>query len=254
MEYITIQKFDETNIVKTICTKKQKSPEEPKGIWKYNEKGSLENYEKLGRFFGIALTDMVRVKQTHTDRVRVVTKENGGEEILRPASLSGFDGMITNEKGLLLCTLQADCVPVFLLDPVRKVIGMVHSGWKGTANRISVNAVRQMKETYGTDPADVMAAMGPCICGSCYEVGEELLSSFAKNFRAEERGVFFWPVGEAKYLLDLAKAIKIALVKEGLQEDAVIMPPSCTFHDREFFSYRKDKDLAGRMLTGIMLK
>ncbi len=253
MNYSTIPFLDNTNLVKTICT--QKGADQNDGIWKYGEEGAIQNYEELAGLFGISLSDIVHVKQTHTAAVRIVTGKDGGEEILRPESVSGFDGMITNEKNLLLCTLQADCVPVFLLDPVQKVIGMVHSGWKGTANQISVNAVRLMKEGFGCRPSDILAAMGPCICGDCYEVGEDLLEPFSAFYSEEERACFFHKrEQEGKYLLDLPKAICIALEREGLKKENISKPISCTFHDDLFASYRKEKEPAARMLTGIMLK
>ena len=252
MNYSTIINFDQTDLVRTICT--QKSADQNDGVWKYGEEGALQNYEALAKLFGISLSDIVHVKQTHTAAVRIVTREDGGEEILRPESVSGFDGMITNEKRLLLCTLQADCVPVFLLDPVQQVIGMVHSGWKGTANQISVNAVRRMQKEFGCRPSDILAAMGPCICGDCYEVGEDLLDPFAVYYSEEERSCFFRK-GEkkGKYLLDLPEAIRIALQRDGLKEENITKPFSCTLHDDLFASYRKEKDPVARMLTGIML-
>ena len=252
MKYSTINNFDNTGFVRTICT--QKSPDPYDGIWKYGEEGALANYEELAKLFGITTCDIVHVKQTHTASVRIVTKKNGGEEILRPESVSGFDGMITNEKQLLLCTLQADCVPVFMLDPAKEVIGMIHSGWKGTANRISVNAVRLMKDAFGCEPSDILAAMGPCNCGACYEVGEDLLEPFSIYYSTAERDTFFRPLEkEGKYLLDLPEAIRIALLREGVKEENITKPFACTYHEDAFASYRKDKDPAARMLTGIML-
>ena len=251
MKYSTIPILDNTTLVQTICT--QKSADNNDGIWKYGEDGALQNYEELAKIFGITTSDIVHVKQTHTASVRVVTRENGGEEVLRPESESGFDGMITQEKNLLLCTLQADCVPVFLLDPVKKVIGMVHSGWKGTADQISVNAVRLMKDTFGCDPSDILAAMGPCICGDCYEVGEDLLEPFSLYYSEAERKTFFRDKEGGKYLLDIPKAIRLSLLREGLKEGSITDPFSCTYHDGIFASYRKEKDPAARMLTGIML-
>lgn len=252
MEYITIDSFENTGIVKTICTKKSSLASE--GSWKYGEQGAPENYEQLGKLFDITPTDIVRAKQIHSADVRVVTKEeNGGDGILRPAA--EYDGLITNEKHLLLCTLEADCVPVFLLDPVRKVIGMVHSGWKGTAQKISVNAVNRMKEHFGSRPSDIIAAMGPCICENCYEVSDDLLDPFSGQFSKKEMKQFFRqsPVREDKYFLDLAEAIRLSLMKEGVKDAHIQKPPFCTFHDGIFPSYRKEKDMAGRMLTGIML-
>lgn len=252
MKVSTIKNFEDTGLVRTVCT--QKSPDPYDGIWKYGEEGALANYEELAKLFGITTRDIVHVKQTHTASVRIVTKKDGGEEILRPESVSGFDGMITNEKQLLLCTLQADCVPVFLLDPAKKVIGMIHSGWKGTANQISVNAVRRMKDAFGCEPSDILAAMGPCNCGTCYEVGEDLLEPFSIYYSPAERNTFFRPLEkEEKYLLDLPEAISIALRREGVKEENITKPFACTYHEDAFASYRKDKDPAARMLTGIML-
>ena len=252
MEYITIDDFEKTGIVKTICTKKSSLASE--GSWKYGEQGAVENYENLGKLFGISPADIVRARQVHSAEVRVVTKaENGGDGILREAD--EYDGLITNEKNLLLCTLEADCVPVFLLDPVRNVIGMVHSGWKGTAQKISVNAVNLMKERFGSRPSDILAAMGPCICENCYEVSDDLIGPFLENYSKREVTRFFRksPVREGKYFLDLAEAIRTALKKEGVKEENISGPEYCTFHDGIFPSYRKEKDMAGRMLTGIML-
>lgn len=252
MNYSKIETFEKTNLVRTICTQKSADPND--GIWKYGEEGALGNYEELAKLFGVSLSDIVHVKQTHTASVRVVTKKDGGEEILRPESVSGFDGMITNEAHLLLCTLQADCVPLFLLDPVHQVIGMVHSGWKGTANQIGANAIRLMKEQFDCCPSDILAAMGPCICGDCYEVGEDLLEPFAVHYSKEEMDTFFCKREQkGKYLLDLPKAICISLQREGLKEKNIAGPISCTLHDGLFASYRKDKDPVSRMLTGIML-
>ena len=252
MKYSVIQNFDKTGLVKTICTQKSTDPLD--SHWKYGEEASLQNHEELARIFGITTGDIVHVKQTHTAAVRIITRKDGGEEVLRPESVSGFDGMITQEKNLLLCTLQADCVPVFLLDPVKKVIGMIHSGWKGTANQISVNAIRLMKDAFGCEPASILAAMGPCICGDCYEVGEDLLEPFSVYYSVAERNTFFRPLEkEGKYLLNLPEAIRIALEREGVKEENITKPFSCTMHDGIFASYRKDKDQITRMLTGIML-
>lgn len=252
MDYIAIDAFDKTNLVKTICTQKGSLASE--GSWKYGEQGAQENYEQLGKLFDISLADMVRAKQIHSADVRVVTKEeNGGDGVLRQAP--EYDGLITNEKHLLLCTLEADCVPVFLLDPVRNVIGMVHSGWKGTAQKISVNAVKLMQERFGSKSADILVAMGPCICENCYEVSDDLLDPFAEQFSKKEMKQFFRqsPIREDKYFLDLPGAIRLALIKEGVKEAHIQKPGFCTFHDGRFPSYRKEKDMAGRMLTGIML-
>ena len=252
MKYTTVKNFDDTHLVRTVCTQKSEDPYD--GIWKYGEEGALENYEALASLFAITPSRIVHVKQTHTAAVRIVTAKDGGDEVLRPESVAGFDGMITQEANLLLCTLQADCVPLFLLDAKRHAVGMVHSGWKGTANQIGVNALRLMRDAFGCEMPDIRVAMGPCICGDCYEVGEDLLEPFSIYYSATERETFFRPLEkEGKYLLDLPAAIRIALRREGVPDENIAGPFACTYHDDAFASYRKDKDPSARMLTGIML-
>ena len=99
--------------------------------------------------------------------------------------------MITNDPEILLCLRTADCIPVFLYDPAGQVIAMAHSGWRGTCSGISVNTVCAMEKLFGTDPGQVIAAFGPCVCGNCYEVGPELIEDFSKRFSADERRIFF---------------------------------------------------------------
>jgi len=251
INYYGIKAFDETGLVKTIYTTKEIS------AWAYNRDNSVETYEALALQLGIRVTDMVRTNQTHTAKVRVASKEDGGELILRPESAEdalGNDGLITNLPGLLLCTLEADCVPVYLLDPVQKVIAMIHSGWRGTAGKISVNGVKAMEEHFGSKAENIMAAMGPCISGSCYEVSDDLRDSFAVNFKEEELLKFFIPASApSKYYLDLPKAIRLSLTARGLKEENIFDPDYCTYSSEQFPSYRRDKENAGRMLTAIML-
>ncbi len=219
--------------------------------WQCNEKADLKAYEELGRHFMITPSEIVRIPQTHTAEVRKIKKEDGGDGIIREAK-EGYDGMITDEKGILLCTVEADCVPVYLYDPVKNVIGMVHSGWRGCAGKIAEHAVEGMQDRYGCRPEDIVAALGPCICGACYEVGEELIDGFAGNF-SEITSVIFKPKENGKYLLDLPAAIRYSLIRAGLTEGKIFADPVCTFESGDLCSWRRDHDPAARMLTGIML-
>ena len=248
MKYITVKSFENTGLVHTVITTNENTN------WAQGNEAALENYRALAAEFGITPAQMVRTWQVHSAGVRVVTKEQGGDFILNDKTAPETDGLITNEPGLMLCTLQADCVPVFLLDPVKKVIGMIHSGWKGTNGKISANAVRLMNETFGTDPADVMAAMGPCICGADYEVSADLKEAFLKNYPAEAVESFFKPKENGKYLLYLDKAVRYTLREIGVKDENIFDPEYCTVHSGLFPSYRKSGGTNERMLTGIMLK
>ena len=221
--------------------------------WKNAEGADEKNWKMLADTLEINLTDIVRPSQTHTSDVKAVAKRNGGEGVVRKERESGFDGVITNERGLLLCTLEADCVPVYLFDPVKKAAAMVHSGWKGTAGKISANAVKLMTEKYGTKAENITASTGPCICRDCYEVSAELIPRFEENFTKEEISRFFTAKENGKFLLNLPLAIRITLEKAGVKSENIFESDVCTYHSGVCPSYRRG-DMEKRMLTGIMIR
>ena len=128
--------------------------------------------------------------QTHTTNVRVITEEDRGKGILRPQDYSDVDGMITNVPGIVLVTSYADCVPLYFVDPVRKAIGLSHSGWKGTVGHIGQKTVEKMHEVYGSEPKDIVAAIGPSICQSCYEVSDDVAEAFRANLQLMRQQIF----------------------------------------------------------------
>ncbi|MBE6018316.1 MAG: laccase domain-containing protein, partial [Lachnospiraceae bacterium] len=148
MEYFSFKNIDSTGIARAIYT--------PKGLgnWSIGDPGALANFTLLGKEFGISPETMVRTDQKHTADVRVITAAEAGEGVVRPVTRMECDGIMTDVPGIMLCTVEADCTPVYLLDPVRRAAAMIHSGWRGTASKITDNAIRMMEETYGTDPAD----------------------------------------------------------------------------------------------------
>ncbi len=219
--------------------------------WKCNKEADLMAYQELAAQFGIGVDSVVRIPQSHTANVRLLTKENGGEGIIREAP-EGYDGMITDAIGLMPVTVEADCVPVYLYDPSHHALGMIHSGWRGTAGMIAAKAVSMMQEHFGTDPAETVAAFGPCICGNCYEVGGELPDVFRDHF-GKITDEIFRPKENGKYLLNLTAAIRYSLLEAGLLERRIFESPACTFESSDLCSYRRDHDPDARMLTGIIL-
>ncbi len=254
MEYFSLPAFDQTGLVKTVYTTSKDT------IWKYGEKGSRENFTELGRTLGLEPEQMVKTIQKHTFKVRIVTKENFGEGVVRPIcgmvdgedAAEGYDGLITNEKKLLLCTVEADCVPVYLLDTEKKVIGMVHSGWKGTVKKISAVAINKMIQTFGCKVENILVGIGPHICKDCYEVGKDVFEEFqAGNFNLQQ---IFLKKNDEKYLLNLEEAVKLTVMECGVLEKNISTSGYCTFHSQEMFcSYRRTKSASDRMLTAIML-
>jgi len=247
IKYYTIEFLEKSSPVTAIYTTKADS------AWKYGKDGSFQNCVRLANTLGIRPENMVMLNQTHTDGIRVITGAEGGEMVVRPMEQEGFDGMITDEKGLMLCTVEADCVPVYILDPKHPAIGMVHSGWKGTSKHIAANAVRLMEEKYGSRPQDILIAIGPCICADCYEVGAELKDEFTQMYSKEELDEIFIDPHEDKFKLDLKKAICISLQKAGVRRENIYDTGRCTKEDEELCSWRRDNPVMKSMLTGIML-
>lgn len=139
---------------------------------------------------GVAVEDVVLSKQTHTTNVRVVTAEDKGKGVMRERNYTDVDGMITNVPGICLVTSYADCVPLYFVDPVKKAIGLSHSGWRGTVGKIGKNTVQLMQENFGSKPEDLLAAVGPSVCMDCYEVSEDVIEQFKEAFEKKYWRIF----------------------------------------------------------------
>ena len=253
IKYFSIPELEKTGKVTALYTTSRDT------AWNYEDEQARENYLALGQQLGIALEDMVKSKQTHTDIVKVVTRENGGDGILQPIDVANsYDGLITNEKNLLLCTVEADCVPVYFYDPVKEVIAMVHSGWKGSVKKISEVAIKKMNEAFGCEPVNIFAAIGPHICKDCYEVGQDVFEEFSKSFAPQDLERIFVKKNQEKFLLNLELAVKLTLIKNGVPEKNIFSSGVCTLHSHidghSFCSYRRTKSKTERMLTAILMK
>lgn len=192
-----------------------------------------ENRKRIASAIGVDEKKMVYTCQTHTTNVAVVTEEDFG------ASIPETDGMITNVPGLCLVTFYADCVPLYFLDPVKKVIGLSHSGWRGTVNKMAHATVNRMQEAFGTNPADIIAAVGPSICQDCYEVSEDVISRFRENYREEYWESLYYRKENGKYQLDLWRANEINLLEAGIRREHMAVTNVCTCCNPEvLFSHR----------------
>ncbi len=253
IKYFSIPEFENTGKVTTLYTSSCDT------AWNYEDVLARENYIALGHQLGISLEDIVKTKQMHTNIVKVVTRQNGGDGILRPIDeANSCDGLITNKKKLLLCTVEADCVPVYFYDPVKEVIAMVHSGWKGTVKKISEVAIKKMQATFGCEPQNLLAAIGPHICKDCYEVGGDVFEEFRQSFDTRDLEKIFTSKNQEKYLLNLEQAVKITLIKNGVLQKNIFSAGVCTFHSQKegysFCSYRRTKSKTERMLTAIIMQ
>ncbi|MGN1147819.1 MAG: peptidoglycan editing factor PgeF [Lachnospiraceae bacterium] len=211
-----------------------------------------ENYRRIADVLGCSMEDFVCSDQTHTTNIRVVTKEDCGKGVVRPRDYTDVDGLLTNETGIVLATFFADCVPLYFVDPVKRVIGLAHSGWRGTVGRIGGRMIARMVETYGCEKKDILAAIGPSICKDCYEVSEDVAEEFRKEF-----GEAVLEPGKAsgKYQLDLWKANEQVFLQAGLTEEQISVTDICTCCNSSLlFSHRASHGKRGNLGAFLMLK
>jgi hypothetical protein len=207
-----------------------------------------ENFRRIGHAIGFEPESLVLTDQTHTTNVRLVTEADRGKGYLVPRDYQDVDGLITNVPGLTLATFYADCVPLYFVDPVHHAIGLSHSGWKGTVNRMGKVTLQRMQEEFGSDPTDIQAAIGPSICQDCYEVSEDVALEFKHEFweTADERLLYRKENG--KYQLNLWRANEIVLLEAGILPKHLAMTNVCTCCNPDLlFSHRASHGKRGNL-------
>ena len=214
----------------------------------------LENFKRIGASMGVAIEDMVLSKQTHTTNVRVVTKEDKGKGVMQERNYTDVDGMITNVPGICLVTSYADCVPLYFVDPVKKAIGLSHSGWRGTVGKIGKNTVQLMQENFGSKPEDLLAAVGPSVCMDCYEVSEDVADAFKEAFPGHADEILL-DKKNGKYQLDLWGANEIVLTEAGVLKEKIAVTNICTCCNPDLlFSHRASHGKRGNLGAFIYLR
>ena len=211
----------------------------------------------------------VPLRQLHSDIIHIVKHA--------PSEALPGDGAVTNVPGLLLSILTADCLPVLVADTRKRAVGAFHAGWRGTLARIVEKGIGIMRREFSSDPADIRAAIGPCIHACCYEVDEEFRDKFASQFDYADKlftEVFSSDPVREKYPLlfmnmrapghgappcrphlDLVEANRRQLVAAGVPENAIDASPLCTACRTDLlYSHRAEKGKAGRMMAAIGIK
>ena len=219
-----------------------------------NPENVLENYRRISRAIGFPVESIVTSDQTHTTNVRQVGKEDCGCGVLTPRTFHDIDGLITNEPGVTLATFYADCVPLYFYDPTHKAIGLSHSGWRGTVGNIAKATVEAMQKAYHTDPADLIAAIGPSICQDCYEVSGDVAVEFERAFAGHGHEILI-AKENGKYQLDLWKANEIVLLDAGVLPEHIEITDICTCCNPDLlFSHRASHGKRGNLGAFLCLK
>ena len=219
------------------------------------EEAVRENYRRLASALDVDYDKFVFTDQTHTTNVRKVTAEDAGNGLTREREFHDTDGLITDVPGLVLSTFYADCVPLYFVDPVHRAIGLSHSGWRGTVNRMGKATIEAMRREYGSRPEELRCAIGPSICQDCYEVSGDVIEEFRAAFPETLHEKLFYGKPDGKYQLNLWEANHQILLAAGVPEKQIHLPNLCTCCNPDFlYSHRASHGKRGNLAAFLGLR
>lgn len=213
-----------------------------------------KNHELFGAAVGYNYRDLVFTDQVHDCLIYNVNEEDKGKGIIKDSDIANIDGLITNVLNVPLIAFFADCVPLFFYDPIKKVIGIAHSGWKGTVLKIGSKMISKMILDYKCNAKDIICAIGPSICQNCYEVDMDVAKQFENAYTKEQYEKITINKENGKILLDLHKANLYNLLDSGVLDNNIDVTDLCTCCNHEYlFSHRKTNGKRGNLAGVIML-
>ncbi|WP_159883979.1 peptidoglycan editing factor PgeF [Paenibacillus puerhi] len=224
----------------------------------------VANRRRLAEALAFPFENCTYAEQVHGKEIQVVTKrERGAGRDSRETALQAKDGFVTNERGVILHALFADCVPLYVYDPIRQAVGLAHAGWKGTALQIAKSLLETMSAAYGTKPRDVRAAVGPSIGACCYEVDEAVVRRMdrviaetgAAKAGEDAQASFYVPQPDGKFKLNLQQLNRQIFIQAGILPSHIEISGLCTSCRTDlFYSHRKEGGRTGRMAAWIGLR
>jgi len=220
-----------------------------------NEQDVVANRKKLTEAIGFSYDAWTCAEQVHGNNIEIITadKRGRGRYNLQDA-IPNVDGIVTNLPDILLTSFYADCVPLYFFDPVKKVVGLAHAGWKGTVLKIGEKMIETMSQSFGSNPKDIKAAIGPSIGQCCYEVNDQVITplSSAINYIPNEAVI---NKENLHYDLDLKKINEQIIKKAGILPKNIEISSLCTSCNPDiFYSFRKEHGKTGRMASWIGLR
>ncbi len=207
---------------------------------------SLANRKKFLSGIGIDYKNLVCAKQVHGKKIEYVMGANAGSGALDyDSSVADTDGFITDQKNIPIAILTADCLSIFIYDPKRPAIAILHAGWRSTEKNISAEAIKAMRDRFNSKPEELLIGFGPVIGACCFEV--------EKNFKTN---FFFGLINkDGRIFMDVALVNYKQLLNCGVKEEHIFDPKLCTVSkNNDFFSFRKEAQAAGRMISVLMLR
>lgn len=221
----------------------------------------MENRRLLTKELGFSPEFWTCGEQVHGTKVAVVRENDRGKGYSdRSSAFQNTDGLVTNVQGVLLTSFYADCVPLYFLDPVNRVVGLAHAGWKGTVGRIAEAVIETMETEYGSQRSDILTAIGPSIGKCCYEVDDVVMSKVRDAITITEGApidpnLFEPSCNEGRTMLNLKELNRIIMIEAGILPTHIECTTWCTScHPDKFFSYRAQNGITGRMASFIGMK
>lgn len=212
-----------------------------------------ENYRRFFAVLGLDETRAVLSHQTHTANIRCVTEADAGKGLIRPRDYADVDALITDVPHLSLTVFSADCGTILLFDPVHRVIGAVHAGWRGCAAGIVKKTVEAMHQTYGSAPAHLRAALGPCIGSCCFETDSDVPAAMQAALGTDAEA--YIQRRNAKFHVDLEGLNRQWLLLAGIPPEQIAVSGICTAcHPEQFWSHRKMGDQRGVQAAVLSLE
>lgn len=224
-----------------------------------NSKGDIysnidRNRAIVSKFLNFNPNRLITTNQVHRDNIFIVDSpsEVFQNQIMNSKKMSA-DAILTNQKGVAIGVMTADCLPIILFDPVKRVAGIAHAGWRGTAKGICKNVIKSLSDHFESKPEDILVALGPSIGPCCYEVGVDVVSHFTSMISCTDEILI--EVGGNRWKLDLRKANVSQLVECKVMKKSISISNFCTSCNTNlFFSYRKEGNLTGRQLNLVLIK
>ena len=203
------------------------------------------NLKQINQVLEIKPQVLFRGVQTHSNHIANLLDIAGGENSEIGRVFPDTDGFVTQLKDVALLTTYADCTPLILFDPVKKVHGNVHSGWKGTLQKIGKEALKQMVEDYNCNPDHIIAVIGPSIGKDDFEVELDVMEQFRDTFEFHKE--IIRQKDQIKYLIDIQECNKRILMESGIKANNIIVVDLSTKSNPMFHSFRRDGDKFGLM-------
>jgi len=260
IEYIQFKKLlqykDVINHAYGIGLDRNYRTSKSKGEEEYNK--AISDYKDLCNPIGINHTNCIKPSQEHTKNIKnVKEKMNKGQIDFEQENYKSTDGLITNQKNIALATTNADCILLLFFDPVKKVVANVHSGWRGTLQRISVDAIKNMQKEYESNPKDIICCICPSIRKCHFEVREDVQKLYLEEFKdlTETENLIVPVKGEDKWNIDTIEINKIILRQAGLKKENIIDSGLCSVCNSDLIhSFRVEKEGYGLGTAIIELK